>query len=212
MHRFYVYVHRRATDCAVFYVGKGSHPKRMLDQGSRNQHWKRIVAKHGFTAEVVASFETDALSQQCERDLISWYGRGVLANLTDGGDGCAGIVASAETRRKLSDLAKKPRSEAWVLSIRKARKCGGNGGVIKVGDRLPASWRANIAATKIGSRNPMYGVTGADHPNSRMVRDRESGATFDSVKIAAESFGYKMKTLYNWLSGHRKNPTSLEFV
>ena len=44
------------------------------------------------------------------------------------------------------------------------------------------------------------------------MRDRESGATFDSVQIAAEKLGYKMKTLYNWLSGHRKNPTSLEFA
>lgn len=66
--------------------------------------------------------------------------------------------------------------------------------------------------TKIGTRNPMYGRTGAAHPNSRMVRDTDSGIVYESVQIAAVALGYKMKTLYNWLSGHRQNPTTLEFA
>ncbi len=210
--RHYVYVHRRASDGRIFYVGKGSHPDRARASDRRNRHWQAIVAKHGVVVEVVQHFETDALAQQCERDLIAWYGRAALANMTDGGDGCAGLVPSAETRAKLSALAAKPRSDAWVRSIRAARAGGGNGGVVKTGDRLPAEWRASIAAAKIGARNPMHGKTGAAHPMSRKVRDRTSGAIYDSVQIAADALGFKMKTLYNWLSGHRPNPTTLELA
>lgn len=212
MYRHYVYVHRRTDDGRIFYVGKGSHPDRATERSSRNRYWHAIVAKHGLTVEIVARFETDALSQQMERDLIAWYGRANLANLTDGGDGCAGIVPTAEARRKLSEHAKKPRSAAWVASIREARKGGGNGGVVKRGDKLPAEWCASIAATKRGKANPMHGRTGAAHPNSRKVRDRATGAVFDSVLQAADAKGCKMKTLYNWLSGHRPNPTTLEFA
>lgn len=72
--------------------------------------------------------------------------------------------------------------------------------------------RRKKAITKMGPLNPMYGKTGAQHPNSRRVRDRSTGIVFDSVLIAAEARGFKMKTLYNWLSGHRPNPTTLEFA
>lgn len=220
MWRHYVYLHRKADDGMVFYVGKGTersrHQKpiyeRANERDSRNQHWHRIVAKHGLTVEIVASFVTDLDAQNFERSLIAEYGRDALANLTDGGDGCAGINPSAETRRKLSELAKKPRSAAWVRSIRAARKNGGNGGVVQHGDKLPESWKASIAAAKVGEKNPMYGKTGADHPNSRQVRDTVTEVMYDSVLLAANAKGYKMKTLYNWLSGHRKNPTTLEFA
>lgn len=72
--------------------------------------------------------------------------------------------------------------------------------------------RLKKANGKIGALNPMHGKTGAAHPNSRKVRDTNTGEIYDSVLIASESRGHKMKTLYNWLSGHRKNPTTLEFA
>ncbi len=218
MWRHYVYIHRRADDGLVFYVGKGTvkskyrYPAydRANESASRNTYWHRVVAKHGFVVEVIASFATDLDAQLFERETISAYGRKNLVNLTDGGDGCAGIVVSEAARRKLSEHAKKPRGKAWIESIRKARNGGGNGGVVKHGDKLPDWWKKRIADAKFGERNPMYGKTGANHPNSRKVVDRATGATYDSVQLAADALGLKMKTLYNWLSGHRKNPTTLE--
>lgn len=212
MGRHYVYAHRRASDGRIFYIGKGSHPDRATTRDRRNAYWQAVVAKHGLTVEVVMHFATDALAQQCERDLIAWYGRENLTNLTDGGDGCAGLVPTEETRRKLSEHAKKPRGVAWVNSMREARKDGGNGGVVNAGDKLPAAWCANIAAARLGEANPMHGRTGAASPVSRKVRDRESGDVYGSVLLASEARGVKMKTLHNWLSGHRKNPTTLEFA
>lgn len=72
--------------------------------------------------------------------------------------------------------------------------------------------RMKKSVTKIGNLNPMYGVTGASHPNSRKVINKESGQVYDSVSIAADALGVKMKTLYNWLSGHRKKPFPVEFA
>jgi hypothetical protein len=220
MWRHYVYIHRRADDNRVFYVGKGTlradarvqNCERARDSFSRNYRWHRVFAKHGVNVEILASFATDADACEYECALIAHYGRKNLVNLTDGGDGCVGIKVTAETRAKLSVLARKPRTDAWVTSIRAARKNGGNGGVVKYGDKLPDAWRANLSASKIGTNNPMYGKTGAAHPNSRKVIDRATGEIYDSVQIAADALGYKMKTLYNWLSGHRPNTTTLELA
>lgn len=207
-----VYVHRRADDGRIFYVGKGSRNDRASFFSKRNPYWKAVAAKHGVVVEIVAYFETDMLACEFERELIAWYGRSKLTNLTDGGEGSVGVVMSEAAKKKLSVHAQKPRSDAWVQSIRKARAGGGNGGVVKTGDKLPASWVANLAAAKLGAKNPMFGITGALHRNSRKVRDAATGLTYDSVSIAATARGYKMKTLYNWLSGHSRNPTTLEFA
>jgi len=79
------------------------------------------------------------------------------------------------------------------------------------GVKDPCEVRRKKAVTKVGDLNPMFGKTGAAHPNSRRVLDRASGAVYDSVLLAAQATGHKMKTLYNWLSGHRPNPTTMEF-
>lgn len=210
--RHYVYVHRRASDGRIFYVGKGSHPDRAHERSRRNRYWQAVVAKHGLVVEVVMRFESDALAQQCERDLIAWYGRDRLVNMTDGGDGCAGLTPSPEARAKLSALAKRPRTEAWLQSIRAARAGGGNGGVVKTGDKLPESWRQNLSKAKVGEKNPMHGKTGAAHPNSRRVRDTATGAVYPSVTAAAKAAGLSMQGLHNMLTGHRVNTSTMELA
>lgn len=214
--RYFVYLHRREDTGGVFYVGKGTTKKgryeRAYECSNRSRYWEHTVLKYGAAVEIAAVFDTEIEAHQHERALIAHYGRKNLVNLTGGGEGCCGIVPGPETRRKLSVSASRPRTVAWVRAIRIARKNGGNGGVVKLGDKLPASWRANIAAQKIGNLNPMFGKTGAAHPMSRPVVHLHAGVFYDSVDEAANAFGYKMKTLYNWLSGHRPNPTALRFA
>jgi hypothetical protein len=88
--------------------------------------------------------------------------------------------------------------------------CDGGAGMPGVKDSIEVRLKKSI--TKIGILNPMHSKTGAEHPMSRKVRDSATGDVYDSVQIAADATGQKMKTLYNWLSGHRKNPTTLEFA
>jgi len=162
--------------------------------------------------EIFASCADDKEAQRLERELIASIGRSNLVNLTDGGDGCAGLVPSKETRAKISANSSRPRSEAWIKSIRAARKNGGNGGVVKKGDKLPDWWRKRISSAVTGSGNSMHGRVGAAHHGSRRVIDTKNGAQYDSVLIASEAVGMKMKTLYNMLSGHRPNKTNLRFA
>jgi len=94
---FFVYLHRRATDGKVFYVGKGTGNRaERLD--SRSQHWRCIVARHGFVVEYVVRDVQEWYAFEIERELIAYYGRDSLCNKTDGGEGTAGLVMSAEAK------------------------------------------------------------------------------------------------------------------
>ena len=87
-----VYLHKRKDDNSVFYVGIGKTERRVNSKDSRNNHWKGIVNKYGYYAEVTHKdiIWEEALS--IEKYLIEFYGRndlgkGNLVNKTDGGEG-----------------------------------------------------------------------------------------------------------------------------
>jgi len=106
-----VYQHIRLDKNTPFYIGVGASVKRAYSKYGRNNIWKRIVAKVGYRVEIIIDrvSREDALKE--EKRLIAVYGRmnnntGVLANLTDGGDGGSGIVRSEESRNRLSEMYK----------------------------------------------------------------------------------------------------------
>lgn len=225
MWRHYVYLHHRCDTEEPFYVGKGTIKKRhktpiferASSHRSRNIWWTRIADKCGYRSEIVAMFETDAAAQEFECILISDIGRrdlgkGPLVNVTDGGDGHSGIIVSEGLRVQRSKNASRHRPKSWIESMRRARKGGGNGGVVMTGDTLSSEWRANIAAAKVGKLNPMYGKTGSNHPRSKPVEDVATGDVYESVTAAAHALDIKMKTLHNMLNGFRRNCTSMRFV
>jgi len=93
---FYVYLHRKATNGKVFYVGKG-HGKRAWDStNGRNRHWRSVVAKHGFTVEIYKTGLLEWYAFELEIETILRYGRDNLANVTDGGEGPSGAIQSKE--------------------------------------------------------------------------------------------------------------------
>ncbi len=97
---YYVYLHRKATDGEVFYVGKGKN-LRASSYKSRSTFWKSVVAKYGYYIEIVETGLQEWYAFELEKDLISYYGRcdlgyGTLVNLTDGGDGSSGYKMSKE--------------------------------------------------------------------------------------------------------------------
>lgn len=106
--RFYVYIHKRLTDGKVFYVGKGCG-KRAWKKSTRNEWWKRIEAKHGRSVEIPFRNLAEDEAFAKEQELIAFYGRENLCNMTAGGEG--GIEPSEETRIKQS-IARKGRKDS----------------------------------------------------------------------------------------------------
>lgn len=96
----YVYVHLRASDNSVFYVGKG-RGKRAWVSGRRSSYWKRTVAKHGLVVQIIAAGLNEPCAFSIECMVIAKYGRTNLVNLTDGGEGTAGHVVTDAAKAHL---------------------------------------------------------------------------------------------------------------
>jgi hypothetical protein len=101
--QYFVYLHKRKTDGIVFYVGKGCR-YRHKSLWNRSQHWKNVVAKHGYTIEIVAKGMTEKEAFELEKKLISEYKSDKLCNRTLGGEGTSGLKVSEETKRKHKEL------------------------------------------------------------------------------------------------------------
>ncbi len=124
---YYVYAYLRSRDSergprySPYYIGKGC--------GQRAFDAKRAIA-----APVDKSFivfleegltETEAFA--LEKYAVGLYGRidkgmGILWNMTDGGEGCSGVIMSEETRAKIArSLTGKKRSPEVIEKIAKSR-------------------------------------------------------------------------------------------
>jgi hypothetical protein len=104
----YTYIHRRESDNAIFYVGKGKD-RRAWENTGRSEHWRRVKAKHGCKVEIVAPWDTDAEACEHEIFLIACFkDMGCpLVNKTNGGEGMSGYNPTPETRKKISVAAKR---------------------------------------------------------------------------------------------------------
>jgi len=105
-----VYRHIRKDKNQPFYIGIGNE-KRPYKKSDRNNYWHSIVSKTEYEVEIL--FEDLTWEQAAEKEIefIKIYGRkdngtGILANMTDGGDGSLGKKASKETRVKMSQQRK----------------------------------------------------------------------------------------------------------
>lgn len=124
---YYVYLHRRATNSEVFYVGKG-RAARAHSRHMRNPHWHRVVARDGFVVEIVEDGLSEARAFELESMLIQFFGRrdlglGKLVNLTDGGEGTEGSSRGGETAQKISAALKgRKRSPEAVEASRRGNQ------------------------------------------------------------------------------------------
>lgn len=102
MRTFLTYIHRRNDTGAVFYVGKGSH-RRAHEERGRSAYWTRVVAKHGYSVEIVAPWRTEQEAFDHEVFLIVCFRSmgAPLVNLTNGGDGMSGHRHSPETKARM---------------------------------------------------------------------------------------------------------------
>jgi hypothetical protein len=143
-HRFYVYALARPfkKDWKVFYIGKGTKRRVFAHEDEARRGYKshrhniiRKVWREGAEIQRYILFTTDDEQEayEYEKDMIAFYGRENLANLTDGGAGPVGYVIPQDVRDRItaglraycnSPRGKKQRSETtrrmWLDSSRKA--------------------------------------------------------------------------------------------
>lgn len=102
--RFYVYVHFDLTNQRPFYVGKG-HGKRAFSKHKRNDYWKNIVNKHGYSIEILEDNLTEDQAYELEKYWISQFKAWgfKLCNMTEGGEGASkGVKLSESHKNKIS--------------------------------------------------------------------------------------------------------------
>jgi hypothetical protein len=99
--RFYVYVHRKKSDLAPFYVGKG-HGRRAWETSEKRRsfHWTNTAKKHGVFVEIYQDQLTEDEAFATEKTLIAELKSlgAKLVNQTDGGEGTAGIKMTEEKK------------------------------------------------------------------------------------------------------------------
>ena len=113
---FYTYVWREANG-TPFYVGKGGHDggKRANNTLARSNEFRAVFASGSCAVEIDDEFILESQAFERETILIAKYGRrefgGLLVNKTDGGEGPSGAVRSVETRKKMSQSARRMTAE-----------------------------------------------------------------------------------------------------
>lgn len=120
-----LYRHRRLDTNEVFYIGIGNKT-RPYRNTYRNQYWHNIVNKHGYSVEILKTNLSVTDACELEEFLICEYGRkdlgkGMLCNMTDGGEGGFNQTVSEESKLKMrkAKLGKKL-SKSHKLNISKS--------------------------------------------------------------------------------------------
>ena len=175
---FYVYLMKK-PDGRLFYVGKGgggnglriySHEyqaKKNFEKPSYKNNIIRKILNSGkeVNYEIVLFCKDELLAFSKEKELIFFYGKhsdrtGVLANLTDGGDGgnggaCIGQKRSEESKKRMSDARNKYPSPAlgyrWTSEQKKRHS------EVHMGYVMPEEIRNKIAESNRKTKNsPKY--------------------------------------------------------
>jgi len=115
---FYVYIHRRATDASVFYIGKGSF-RRGWDKFPRSDWGISIAKKNGVLVEVYKSGMSEDCANTLERILIAKhrYIEDRICNMSGGGEGSSGCASVNRKKVYCSngmDFASTVEASLWV--------------------------------------------------------------------------------------------------
>ena len=102
--KYFVYLHRRASDGLPFYIGKG-RKYRERDRVNRSRWWKNVVEKHGYSIEYLHFDLEEEESKLLEvMEINNHKALGYpLVNISLGGDGNHGWVPSDLTKQRISE-------------------------------------------------------------------------------------------------------------
>jgi len=192
---FYVYLHRKATDNSVFYIGKGCKYRAYeVHKSKRSLYWTRTYKKYGRIVEIVKDNLTEKEALDLEVKLISEYGLENLCNHSTGGESSgSGRVWTEESRRRLSE-SRKGKKQPWSG---KHLTEEGRQRISKSKKGKPAPWAAGEnshmkkqeykdAVIKRCKGVPRLDMIGSKNKSARAVVCIETGVHFDTMKSAAE--------------------------
>jgi len=165
-----VYQHRRLDTNEVFYVGIGSNKKRAYSKYKRTKLWHNVVSKAGYVVEITHDSVLWEEACSIEKYLISFYGRrdlelGSLVNMTDGGDGRLGSIASEETRLKMGRSLKG--KNTWTKEYIKK-------GVVNVKRELTPEYKKKISDSLKGRPGTWIGRKHSEETIQKMILNRSS--------------------------------------
>ena len=184
---FYTYAHYRADDKRIFYIGKGK-AKRYVNSKNRNPHWNHVVAKHGFTSEILARWDTEQEAFDHEKFLIGTFrSMGVdLVNMTDGGEGSSGSKPTPGQIAKMLESRKwyrhPPEIIARLVEIRKTKvftpETRAKMSASLKGKKVSPEQRKKLSIARTGTSNPS---------RWKKVFCETNGVLYESITSAAKT-------------------------
>jgi hypothetical protein len=219
---YYIYAYIRKSDLTPYYIGKG--------KGRRAWGTHKYIGKPNNKDYIVIleSNLTEFGALALERRLIRWWGRkdivyydrpsGILLNLTDGGEGLAGRIQSAESnaKRRATQVGKpkpsmkgripynkgKPMSEEQKEKLRRPSKLKGRKRPpefgehirkLQLGKKRPPEVSVNIGKSKIGKLSKLKGI-----PNLALKGKSQSQETILKRTVAIRLvYAKKRNTIKN---------------
>lgn len=179
-----VYIHRRAIDGVVFYIGMGS-AKRARSRQCRSAQWRAVADVAGFTCEIVQSGLTIRDALALEIATIAQYDLQSLTNLNPGGGGCQRHTDETKRKQRENCSSKRPEVKAKIAAAQRGRKRPG----LKISPiALEALKRAQQA--RIGSRH--------SHETRAKMSASQSGKVRTGAQRARVKEAKRDKTQYRF--------------
>lgn len=189
----YLYRHIRSDKNVPFYIGIGidSSYYRAKSKKSRNDHWNKIVNKTDYEVEILFEHDDYDFIKEKEIEFIALHGRsdlglGTLCNLTNGGDGCLGLVHSDEAKLKMSIPNK-----GKIISEEQRRKVS----EFHKGKITSEETKRKMSEAAMGEKNHMYGKKISENTRNKMITSAKRGSENVTSKLTEQDV-LKIRELY----------------
>jgi len=190
----YLYRHIRTDKNIPFYIGIGvdNNYYRSKSKKSRNDHWNKIVNKTSYEIEILFEHDDYSFIKEKEIEFIALHGRsdlglGSLCNLTNGGDGCLGLIHSDEAKLKMSIPNK-----GKVIPEEQRRKVS----EFHKGKVTSEETKRKISLANTGEKNHMYGKKVSEETLNKMIKSAKRGSENVTSKLTEEDV-LNIRKMYN---------------